>query len=223
MRNWRSIIALVAMFIGMPAVSRAWDLFYDGSVMPNDPALGTDSWIIHGDVSNCSTDGDKLHVTDLWTNAYSVFSRFASPGNSPVTLEARVRVAAGDGTALIAGTPTFYTIVWLYSDRIDVKFVPTAPTTYEADLSQFRTVRIATDSSGQSFVWLDGVLLAKGSTSMGNQGDVLFGSNSRSGVNESYWDYVAYSNAFLPIPEPSSLLALVCGLGAMGFVIRKRK
>jgi len=40
---------------------------------------------------------------------------------------------------------------------------------------------------------------------------------------EAYWDYVAYSAAFLPIPEPSSLLALAGGVAGLGgFALRRR-
>ena len=53
--------------------------------------------------------------------------------------------------------------------------------------------------------------------------DVYFASASGT-ASSSYWDYVAYSDAFLPVPEPSSMLALAGGIaGITAFALRRKR
>lgn len=225
MRPTISVVsALLLSLLVLPTCAFAWDCFYDGSVLPTDPSLGTAKWEVFSgnDSSMCSSDGNLLHVVDASSDASAYFSRFAAPSSAPVTAEAKVRVASGSA-GLSIRTSTYATHVSLFVDHIDVTFFPGTAVTYSADMSGFRTLRVATSAQGHSYVWLDGELLCQGLTSSGLQGGLMFGSISYAGLSESYWDYVAYSNAFLPVPEPSALVALLAGLGGFGFTLRRRR
>lgn len=201
----------------------AWDYFYDGTVLPNDPLLGSGQWWPWPgmDTSVCSCDGGVLRIDDDRASMSATFYKFAVPtAGTPVTLEARVRVASG-AAVIDVGTPSFWTRVLVSADMLTTTFYQGVPLAYSADCSLFRTIRIATDSSGSSQVWLDGVLVAQGRTTVSNQGNLLFGSGSA--TSDTYWDYVAYSNAFVPVAEPSSLAVILTGLAACGETVRRKR
>jgi len=211
-------IALVAAAV--PSGSLAWDLCYDGSVLPNDPSLGTGTWSVpYGqDPSPCSSDGDILHIPASGMSYY----RHAIPFGAPVTLEARFRVTSAIAWRyawLGAGTPSFMTSAELYTDKA-VSYVYGGALTYPADLTLFHTLRIATASTGDSFLWLDGQLIAEGLALPGCQVGISFGSQP---AVDSYWDYVAYSADFLPVPEPSSLAALGFAIAGLAMAAARRK
>lgn len=216
----------IALLVCIPGgASCAWDLFYDGSRLPTDPSLGASQWTSSGgnDLSMCSTDGNVLHLNDTRNDAQAYFARFAIPRLRPLTMEARLRIAGGQANMEV-GSPSFTTLLSLSTNRIDVSFEQLSSQTYYADMTAFRTIRVATDAQGESYVWLDGTLVAHGITNIGNQGNIAFGTASMTGRSESLWDYVAYSDAFIPVPEPSSLLALgMGGLGVLGMALRRRR
>ena len=126
-------------------------------------------------------------------------------------MEARVRVDSGEA---------FMSIENAYSN-VDVDMSPsqlqvtywTSPhsqvNTYAVDMSQFQTIRVAVDTGGDWFLWLDNALLSSGISTSGNvqEESFSFGGNYGS-ASSSYWDYVAYSKAFLPVPEASSVCRL---------------
>jgi hypothetical protein len=212
LRMWIGMAVTVVLSV-TPACTFAWDCLYDGSVMPNDPWLGRSAWTATGDLSGCSSDGSVLKVAGTFVS----FSRSAAPAKSPLTLEARLRVAQGSRAALYAGTPSRAVEADLYSDRV-VLYLPTT-VTYYADLTCFRTLTIAVAGEGgyyASYVWLDGLLVAQGTAGYGNSPNAIFGLPWGSGV--SYWDYVAYS-----IPEPSCFLAVVAALAGSGAMVRRRR
>jgi hypothetical protein len=222
----RLLLFASALLLALPSISYAWDYLYDGSVLPNDPSLGANRWTMDGDASMLSTDGNVLHIVDRSTTDGVCFYRSAAPADTPLTVEARVRVTEGDSTILYLGTPSYTPYFELYSDRL-VSHLNYGVITYMTNLSLFRTIRVATAAQNgtyTSYVWVDGVLAAQGTaTPGGNQYDVIFGA-PWSGTGDSYWDYVAYGASFNPVPEPSSLLVL--GMGALpiaGLLLRRRR
>jgi len=218
-----TVVSILLATAPMASIAASWDLYYDGSVLPNDPSLGSNVWLAAGDTSVCSSDGSVLRILDR-TDTHVAFHRSAAPEHSPLTAEARVRVLSGNSALLYLGTPSYTPYLELYADRVEINFGYGVQQTCQTDLSQFRTIRMAIDASGKSYVWLDGALVAQGTSRPGGNQDYLMFGAPWSGASESYWDYVAYSAAFLPIPEPSSLLALAAGLaGIGGFALRRRR
>ncbi len=172
---------LIATMLSTPVVSWAWDVHYDGGVLPNDASLGADAWVAGGDTSMCSIDGGSLLIDDPDSVDWVSFSRSAAPAGSPLTVEASVCVAAGSAALLYAGTPSYAVQVDLFSDHLNVLNVgPGGFVTCPVDLSSFSTVRVATavqSGSYVSYVWVDGILLAQGAVpARGNDFDVEFGS-----------------------------------------------
>lgn len=220
------LIFVLALMIALPTVSWSWDYFYDGSVLPNDPSLGVNMWDLGGDLSMCITDGSALHIADDSTARGVSFSRSAASAGEPLTVEARIRVTSGNSTLLYIGTPSYTPSLELYSDHL-VAHLNYTTMTYTTDLSSFRTIRVATTAQSgyyTSYVWLDGTLVMQGAAKPGgNYEDIIFGS-PWGGMGDSYWDYVAYSASFEPVPEPSSLAALAFGLLPFGAAaIRRRR
>ena len=163
-------------------------------MLPEDASLGANQWSNYSgnDFSACSTDGNVLHIVDASTTAAACFYRHAAPASSPITVEARVRVASGEGSSLSVGTPSFLTSVQLTPSQLSTYF-DSAGQTYSEDMTVFHTIRIAINAQGQSYIWNDGTLVAQGLTSSGSQGGVMFGSVSAINLNDSYWDYAEHT------------------------------
>ena len=95
------LLLALAIMIAFPCVSCAWDYVYDGSVLPSDPSLGPDRWVVGGVGSStesilamCTTDGDALRIRDTSSDGYVYFFRDAPPAFTPVTMKSRVRVTS---------------------------------------------------------------------------------------------------------------------------------
>lgn len=220
-------ITLVSL-ISFPTASRAWDLVYDGSVLPNDPSLGTSRWVVGGignGLSMCSTDGDLLYIDDALPDVYVYFMRDAPPPLTPFTMESRVRVAdeSEQPASMGIGAFSFSVGVAIYPSYLQVCSGYEIPVTYWADMSIFRTLRVAVNAGGEFYVWLDQALVAQGTSNASGQGIITFGSKAREGLSRSYWDYVAYSASFVPVPEPSTLFSLSFALLAASVGVRWRR
>jgi hypothetical protein len=109
----------------------------------------------------------------------------------------------------------------LWTDHISMAYGDgTSVWSYAVDMTQFHVIRVALESSAESWIWLDGNLLYSGPALGGGQGDFTFGGNTNS---DAYWQYVDYSNSFVPVPEPPSLVALLCGVAGLGGVVFRRR
>ncbi|HET6453420.1 MAG TPA: PEP-CTERM sorting domain-containing protein [Armatimonadota bacterium] len=218
-------IITTVLLVSFASAANAWDTFYDGSQLPTD-----EGWSLGGnDISECSTDGNALRILDNRTDASAYFRKTVSAKGQPITSEARLMVAGAsetDTVQMLVSNLSFSTLLAFTPSQISVQFdwQEQSWLSFPADLSHYRTVRVATDSQGNSYVWLDGNLLTVGTTHVGGQGSMYFGAIGYAPTSESYWDYVAASPEFLPIPEPSSLLALAGGLiGLGGLALRRRR
>lgn len=183
----------------------AWDINYDGSVLPNDGTLGTAVWTgcTINDVSRCSVQDGVLHLVDQSTKKTAEFYREKMlPKDTPITLEARVRIASGTGITandaparIEVGRIDACVFLGLWPDKIKC-----GSSVHNVDMTSFHVVRVALQSDKHYQVWLDGSQVFSGSTTDGSQAGIVFGSSrSPVGTVDSCWDYVNYSKAYIPI------------------------
>ena len=213
--------------------SYAWDVTYNGSVLPNSSLLGSAVW--QEDSNNylgaCSTQNGILHLVDQSTAATARFYREGSmnlPAGTDVTIETRGKVVSstspygpdysGVGFGFSTGSGGGFLALW--PDKLSIMYGGSNyQTFYSLDMTQFHTIKMAMTSSDRNVtVWVDGVQALSGRATGGNnKGGIQFGTTSVPGAtSDSYWDYLSYT-----IPEPSSLLALLAGLG--GFALRRKR
>lgn len=216
----------------------AWDVVYDGNVLPDSTMLGSAAWQCYSNAysSDCSAQNGLLHMVDSRTDATVRYFREGDRINGApgLTVEARVNVvsaspyyswdyAVGFGGSTDGGGA----YVGLWPDKIGTRFGADNNLTFHSlEPTGFHVVRLAIDSNARTFtVWVDKVQVFAGNQSgSGLTGGVWFGTSWSVGdTAEAYWDYVAYSKQFLPVPEPSSILALAGGMAALGGLALRRK
>ena len=217
----KTLIVIVLAILGCAAGAYAWDVEYDAS---NGllPTAASPAW---------QSDGGTATILDgaLYINSggegYSRESDAIGAG-VPVTMETRMRVlSSAHGAWLSIGTYGGATGIGIYSDRIVTGDVLNEPLVFLADFTVFHTIRLAYDGTAKGYLWVDNQLaLSLGAEpwpwTLGPPDGVRFGSHSC----DSYWQYVVYSKEFLPVPEPSSLLAFGFALAWVGIgVVQRRK
>ncbi len=228
------------LFVNASTCCAAWDVNYDGSVLPTDPSLGANAWQLHdyyapNDLSKTSAADGLLHIVDEWSDRLVFFTRegeYLAAGSS-ITVEARLSVLTGyyphtDLSPVMFGVQVgrgSNAAVYLWPDRVGARYPGVNQfLTVPVDMTEFHTIRLALDSGSYFRIWLDNELLFASATTPGSRGTGLY---FTSGVgayatSDSYWDYVRYSKEYLPVPEPSGLLALAGGVSGMLALSRRR-
>jgi hypothetical protein len=217
--NMRQHVAVLAIALALASAARAesWEVVYAaGSGLL--PTQSSPAWSLYSYGAPISVENGFLHI-GISASGGADYTRDEAtiPAGVPVTVEARLQVlpcSFGDATLQI-GT---------YGTTSAVIIRPDHMGSYYDDFTTLRTVRFAYDGSGWDYVWVDGQLAISSKAppwkqSGGTPAGVFFGSGSC----DSYWQYVAYSKEFLPIPEPCSLAALLAGLVGFGAMIRRRR
>ncbi len=234
-RRLMKTAVLVTLSVFSCAMSaNAWDVYYDGSVLPNNTQLGSALW--HSDSNNylgtSACQNGILHLVDSSSTSTARFYREGAglPAGTSVTLEARVKVLSsasplGPNSSGVGFGVSSYggQYVRMWPDKIGVMIGSSNyPTFYSVDMTQFHTIRLDYDSNARSFnVWVDGSSVLVGSASGGNiGGGIVFGAPYlvAGATSDSYWDYVAYTT----VPEPSSLIALGALVSPL-FALRRRR
>jgi len=232
-RLWLMLVTLPMTGFVLPLSAYGWEVRYDASdgVLPSS-ASPPWSRIGGSGVQPTVADG-VLHIDDASSTDYAFYEiePWAIEAGVPVTMEARMRVVSDSDplnrhwtTVMSIQTRDAYTLLSIHPDHLRAYEYGSGELAYGTDFASYRTIRLALDPSNRVYAWVDGQLAFSFSVPhSGGQGGVLFGAGSPEGMSDSYWQYVAYSKQFLPIPEPSSLLALAGGLvGLPGFALRRR-
>ncbi len=180
----------------------AWDVYYDSSVMPTDPSLGSEAWCSMGNPSNSSVQDGVLHLATQDATTAVYFSRdWALGGGTPITLETCVMVDSGTGAA--PSTPpaliqvennSGHVSLGVYTNQITVD-----SSAQSVDMTSFHVIRIALKTDNTYQVWLDGNPVLSGTATSSCQSGMMFGSYPPpGGTIDSYWDYVGYSYSYIP-------------------------
>jgi len=226
MRSQRRVpVMAIVAFLFCPGGVCAWDVQYDAGTGLL-PTAASPTW--RGGITGTDTVaivGDALRLEHSAGSVYYGREQWEIGGGVPVTLEARMCVdSSSHGVAVIAiETRGAYASLSVLPDRIGAYDWENGNIEYMGDFTAYHTFRVAYDGGTRVYAWVDRSLaLSWGLSGAAGQGGVSFGTPAYSAPSISHWQYVAYSKEFLPIPEPSSLLAVLAGaVGCVGW--RRRK
>lgn len=197
----------------------AWDVLYDASsgLLPTAASL---AWSRVGNGQPTVADGllriqpsGVRYTREVW----------AIDAGVPVTMEARMSLAASSTEVpLSIQTKSCGAVVRVYPDHLATYLFGGSEVTFNYGFTTFRTIRLAYDGGSRMYAWVDNQLAFSWTIWTGGQDGIYFGTYNSPSF-DSYWQYVAYSKQFLPVPEPSCLLALLAGLSGFGAVLRRRR
>ena len=225
MKHLGSFLVTILLCLACSAVAQAWDVFYDAGsgALPSGVQPSWKSSIRNGDAADVSEG--VLHIAHNNGTGYFYREPWSIEAGVPVTVEARMRVenASVSSPVISIQTKGGVALISVCSDRIDAyDWISGGGVYYNGDFTTFHTIRIAYDGARRAYAWVDGQPALSWSLSgAAGQDGVSFGSPLPIGSHDSYWQYVGYSKAFVPVPEPSSLAAL--GGGMMGLLALRRR
>lgn len=152
---------------------------------------------------------------DLYNNGFTVETSFRviSAGAGL----AAFYISVGDGTSYTEVKITPSSIIWNGLSGYTAK---TTDTTVG-----MHTIRIANEATTNAYyVWYDDELIVNGSVGKTGAVDRLWFGDWSSSIQGSYdMDYMRWTEgAYSPVPEPASMVLLVCG-GMLALVAPKRK
>ena len=224
MKHLGSFLVTILLCLACSAVAQAWDVFYDAGsgALPSGVQPSWKSSIRNGDAADVSEG--VLHISHNNGTGYFCREPWSIEAGVPVTVEARMRVenASVSSPVISIQTKGGVALISVCSDRIDAyDWIAGQGVYYNGDFTTFHTIRIAYDGARRAYAWVDGLAAFSWGVSGAGQDGVSFGSPLPIGSHDSYWQYVGYSKAFVPVPEPSSLAAL--GGGMMGLLALRRR
>ncbi|MCX6376357.1 MAG: PEP-CTERM sorting domain-containing protein [Armatimonadetes bacterium] len=223
------VCAIVACVLLLTSAAGAWDVQYVASTGLL-PTSASPAWqlFLHNDPIPTVADG-ILRIQHTGTASYVEYSRegYAIDAGVPVTVEARVRAAetSSGASRLSIQTKGCYASLLIYPDHIAAADHSAGGwVTLSGDFTTFRAIRVAYDGGMRAYAWVDDEpAFSWGLSGSAGQDGVNFGSCLGAGPCDSYWQYVAYSKQFVPVPEPSSLIALAGGLAGLGGTALRRR
>lgn len=194
------LVLLMALIQAYEVPAASWEYIYDGTKIPDDPALGDGAWKVFGTSAICKITPDgELHIVDPADKVCFFMRDIDNPFH--VTYEARLKVLSQSGPGYTVDFTledgVLMTSVYLYPDRIER---PGA--SHKVDMTKYHILRMTRDDDDVT-VYLDDEKVIEGRAG-GDSGDrkaFTFGAGSTSGTAEHYWDYVAYTTAGAFSPE----------------------
>lgn len=221
-----AVLITLAMIVCATNAS-AWEVIYNANT-GQLPTEATPAWTAVFLGSNtASVSNSILRIQHTTGSSYYSKEAWAIDAGIPVTLESRMRVDASSIGApqLSIQTKGCYVVLNIYADRLQVYDWASKSTMVSyGDFTAFQTIRMAYDGGTNVYAWVNNQSTLSWTLSgSAGQNGISFGTYNSADAFDSYWQYVAYSKQFQPVPEPSSLLALGSSLlGLVGFAIRKR-
>lgn len=201
-----------------------WELSYNGDVLPTAVSLGPDSWTRYGDPSETFAMDGVLR-TAVAESTYGIAYYRDLPSDGPLTAEVRLRVLAasadvsyenGPGLAIHFGGRR--TVIRFAQDKLFTRYLgDLQDRSYDADMTQWHTMRVAITLDEWFRVYLDGNEVFSGAANSGGQNGITFGTGFLvpAGSDVIEWDYVAYSGVYIPVAEPTSIFALAAGFATL--------
>lgn len=222
-----TLSCLVSLAV-LPVAAGAWDVRYDAT-SGLLPTVASPSWnVFYRTDPTPAIVGNALRMQHLAGGAYLHYGREQSiMAGVPITLETRMHVTSDSVGAPHISIQTLGCLAYvqIYADHLTMTQFETTPISYYSDFTTSRTIRLAYAGVSRAHVWVDAQPAFSWVCGTGGQDGINFGSYTYIGdaAFDSYWQYVAYSKEFLPVPEPSSLLALAVSLAGIGAAVVRRR